>query len=66
MKESDIIHEAGRYWVCKVQNTYTVYRSGITHSTSDSSYRQDPDGLSIAVARANYLHRVNPTISSGK
>lgn len=66
MKESDIIHEAGRYWVCKVQNTYTVYRSGVTHSTSDSSYRQDPNGLSIAIARANYLNKVNHDLQTIK
>jgi hypothetical protein len=34
---------------------YTVYVSGATHSTSDSSYPLTADGLSLAKARADYL-----------
>jgi len=61
MKESDILYQSGRYWVCKVKNTYTVYSAGDTHySTPDSSYQLDPDGLSIAIARANYLSKAKP------
>lgn len=55
MRESDIVHENGDYWVAKERVAYTVYKSGITHSVSDSAYSKDADGLSIAIARCNYL-----------
>lgn len=55
MKESDIVYENGIFWVCKNKNDYTVYKSGITHSVSDSSYEKNEDGLSIAKARCDYL-----------
>jgi hypothetical protein len=60
MKESDIAHENGRYWVLKVPGKaprYEVLKSGLTHSTTDSAYHFTPDGLSIAVARCDYLAR---------
>lgn len=57
MKESDIIHEVGSYWVGRDRKlgAYVVYKIGLTHSTSDSAYGLNPDGLSIAIVRANYL-----------
>lgn len=59
MLESDILHESacGRFWVGKDRknNAYTVFRCGATHSVSDSAYYMTPDGLSIAVARCDYL-----------
>ncbi len=55
IKESQIKHEAGDFWVCDADKQYTVYESGITHSLSDSSYQHNEDGLSIAIARCNYL-----------
>lgn len=57
MTESDIVHENGDYWVAREKDRYTVYKSGITHSVGDSSYRKDADGLSIAIARCGYLAR---------
>jgi hypothetical protein len=57
MRESDIKHEAGKFWVGSNRADYTVYATGVTHSTPDSSYSKNPDGLSIAIARANYLHK---------
>lgn len=57
MRESDIVHENGDYWVGKEPTAYTVYKSGVTHSVSDSSYAKDADGLSIAIARCDYLAR---------
>ena len=56
-KEQDIVHENGSYWVLKDREhkAYTVLKSGITHSTADSSYSLNDDGLSIAIARCNYL-----------
>ena len=67
MKVTDIMHEAYRAiegqkpkmvaWVYRdIRNKcYTVYIPGITHSTGDSSYPLNDDGLSIAVARADYF-----------
>jgi hypothetical protein len=57
MRESDIVHENGDYWVAREHAVYTVYKSGVTHSVSDSSYAKDADGLSIAIARCDYLAR---------
>jgi len=55
MRESDIMHEVGDYWVARQKGTYVVYKVGVTHSISDSAYAKTPDGLSIAIARCNYL-----------
>lgn len=57
MRESDIMHEKGNYWVGRDRElgAYVVYKIGPTHSTSDSAYGLNQDGLSIAIARANYL-----------
>lgn len=57
MRESDILHEVGSYWVGRDRElrAYVVYKIGLTHSTSDSAYGLNSDGLSIAIARANYL-----------
>jgi hypothetical protein len=54
-----IYHEAGDFWVGRTYRppSYTVYRSGVTHSTPDSSYPSTADGLSLAIARCDYLHK---------
>ena len=54
-KEKDIKHENGDYWILDDKTSYIVFKSGITHSISDSAYSHDEDGLSIAIARCNYL-----------
>ena len=56
-KVKDIAHETASTWVLKntKQGCYTVFVIGMTCSTSDSAYPLTDDGLSIAVARANYL-----------
>lgn len=54
-KETDIMHENGNYWVLRERTCYTVFKAGITHSVSDSAYAKTADGLSIAIARCNYL-----------
>ena len=54
MKESDILHEAGQFWVAKnTAGGFVVYKLGITHSTSDSVYADK----SLAIARCNYLDK---------
>lgn len=57
LRERDIVYEIGKAWVRadRKNNCYTVMIVGITHSTSDSSYSFDADGLSIAKRRAEYL-----------
>jgi hypothetical protein len=59
MKEKDIMHEIGNYWVGREKDCYTVFEIGATCSTSDSSYPKTSDGLSIAIARCNYLSSRN-------
>lgn len=56
-KESDIAHENGCFWVLKdaKRGRYTVMRATSTHSESESAYRLDADGLSVAIARCDYL-----------
>lgn len=63
-KESDIVHEAGRFWVLREarRGRYTVFVTGVTHSASDSAYALTPDGLSLAIARCDYLHRNDATV----
>ena len=56
-RESDIVHETPVCWVKRDRGSYTVFRTGVTHSTSDSAYRKNADGLSIAVARCKYLEK---------
>ena len=53
----DIVHENGDYFVirCKAHGCYYVMKADITHSASDSAYSLDPDGMSIAIARCDYL-----------
>ncbi|WP_137114161.1 hypothetical protein [Mesorhizobium sp. GR13] len=55
MTEDDIVYENGRFWVARECNAFVVYRSGITHSVSDSAYARTPDGLSVARRRCDYL-----------
>lgn len=57
MRERDIIHEKRNFWVYRDRNEYAVYRTGFTHSTRDSAYTKTPVGLSLAIARCNYLGR---------
>lgn len=55
MREKNIKHENGKYWVCDTGQSYAVMVIGITHSKSESEYPHDKDGLSLAIARCNYL-----------
>lgn len=55
MKIESIKYEKGNYWVGKINNTYQVFKNVLTHSVADSTYEKTADGLSIAIARCNYL-----------
>ena len=65
IRESDIKHENGAHWVLDDRASYTVYRTGLTHSTSDSAYPRTPDGLSIAIARCDYLAKIRKPVTIG-
>ena len=56
-RENDIVHENPQAWVLRdrKQRRYTVFVKGSVASESDSAYPLTPDGLSIAVARADHL-----------
>lgn len=60
--EKDIKHENAPFWVGDTRRAYVVY--GPQHSIDpssvsapDSSYAHNADGLSIAIARCDYLAR---------
>jgi hypothetical protein len=55
MTEAHIKHENGKYWVGDTGNYYTVFKNCSTHARSDSSYAKTADGLSVAIARCDYL-----------
>jgi len=57
IKERDIVHEAGSYWVLRTKDAYHVMRPKGCVSVTDSAYAKTDDGLSIAKARADYLHQ---------
>lgn len=64
-RESDIVHETPVCWVRRDRKSYTVFRTSVTHSTSDSAYPKTADGLSIAIARCNYLTKRPPGLTLG-
>ncbi len=55
IREKDMVYENGKAWVWRAKDCYYVMISGITHSTSDSAYSLDDNGLGIAKARCDYL-----------
>ena len=64
-REANIMHEINGFYVYRERAQYTVWRpskSG-THCTADSAYTKTEDGLSIAVARCDYLARRAAAVS---
>lgn len=60
LKESDILYEAGDYWVCRERfgqsDGYAVYKNGLTHSTRVASIGfSGEEGLRRAKAEADRL-----------
>jgi hypothetical protein len=53
--EKDIVHENGTFWVLREAKRYLVMKNGATHSVSDSAYPRTVSGLSVAIARCDYL-----------
>lgn len=60
MREQDITHENGNFWVGKTKGGFTVFVTGSTHSVSDSTYEYQ----SVAVARCDYLAKRYPDFMS--
>lgn len=52
----NVVYEGNnKYWVLKTNNSYSVMVNVGTHSVNESDYELSDDGLSIAIARCNYL-----------
>lgn len=51
LKEKDIVHENGVFWVLKNKEGFHVMRSVGTHSVGDSAYAT----LDLAIYRCDYL-----------
>ena len=60
MKESVILYEKGNYWVKDTKTRYEVIANKTCYGELDSAYPKNPDGLSIAKARTNYLANKKP------
>lgn len=61
------MHENGAFWVGKCTKiAYTVYKAGVACSDPDSSYPLDNDGLSLAIARCDYLAKRHAEIKAAK
>lgn len=59
-QESDIMYDDNAFaWVLrdKPGRCYAVLRYNFTHSLTDSAFPLAPDGLSLAIARAQYIGR---------
>jgi len=57
-RESEILYEAGRYWIRKDKklNAFVVFRNVATHSESESAYSLGNGGaMLLAKARCDYL-----------
>lgn len=64
MKERGIVHESVKAWVFRdiKHGRYTVFRTGVVCSTSDSAYPLTDDGLSLARVRPRVLSEPAPGI----
>jgi hypothetical protein len=57
-REQSIMHDApSGHYVYAERHSYTVYKPHGCAAITDSAYAKTPDGLSIAIARCNYLAR---------
>jgi len=55
IKEEDIMYENTHAWILKTPQGYEVCLHGLCYSVIDSMYSSDQDGLSIAMARCDYI-----------
>ncbi len=54
IRESEIIHERGSYWVLRTRRSFDVMQCGLTHSTTVQSFAPSADGKSLAIAYCDY------------
>jgi hypothetical protein len=55
--EQDILHQMGDFHVLRERRAYTVCEHKGTHSVTVQSFARDEDGLSLAIAYADYKAR---------
>jgi hypothetical protein len=55
--EQDIKHQVGNFHVLRERRAYTVCEHKGTHSVTVQSFARDEDGLSLAIAYADYKAR---------
>ncbi|WP_038093624.1 hypothetical protein [Acidihalobacter prosperus] len=55
LKEHQIKHENGRYWIYDGKEYFNVMRCGATCSESIATFEHDDDGFSCAKAYVDYL-----------
>ncbi len=54
MRESDILFQAGKFWVCRKGKFYVVFKDGNVCASSVAHFPATTDGLSLATAYASY------------
>ena len=59
MRESQIVYQVGKFWVCDADNQYSVMVDGKYMSHTDSSYKKNGDGFLLAKTRVDYLVKRN-------
>ena len=60
LREKDIKHEtsSGEFFVLDLGDSYGVMQNVGTHSISECFFARSKDGLSLAIARADYREKV--------
>lgn len=56
-REDCIAYQNGEYWVERCRRHYQVWRPMVTVCEPDSAYPPTADGLTLAIARVDYLAR---------
>lgn len=57
LKLKNILFEGEKSFVYKEKNCYTVFLKRFGYSESDCSFKLDDDGLSLAIARHEYIEK---------
>ncbi len=66
VKEPDIVHDRGTFWVLKEPHCYNVLQSGPTHSLTLVQFAPTEDGKSLAIACCDYkADRAAKEVSNG-
>lgn len=65
IRERHILHEVGDFWVADQGWAFTVFHNVGSWAVSDGSFGHDADGLSLAIARADYRARNTEARANG-